>query len=232
VEYSLKRVAEMNLQIAMDFLFQLRENNNRLWFTENKNLYNEAKSEFEEFVNILIPTAKNIDPEIDVVNAKECTFRIFRDVRFSKDKSPYKINFGAFISKGGRKSPFAGYYVHLQPGESFVGGGIYMPEAKYLRAIRTKIYENVNEYKQIINSAPFNKYFSEIYGEKLKTAPRDFQKDFPDIELLKHKHYAVVHRVSDSFWTSDKLFDNLEDIFKAQLIFNQFLNEAILKEIY
>jgi len=142
----------MNLQITMDFLFQLRGNNNREWFNSNKDLYNEAKNEFEGFVNILIPTTKSIDSEIDVVSAKECTFRIFRDVRFSKNKSPYKINFGAYISKGGRKNPFAGYYIHLQPGESFVGGGIYMPESKYLKAIRKKIYENVDEYKGIINS--------------------------------------------------------------------------------
>ena len=221
----------MNLQIAMDFLFQLRENNNRNWFNTNKDLYNDAKNEFEEFVNILIPTARKIDPEIDVVSAKECTFRIFRDVRFSKNKSPYKINFGAFISKGGRKSPFAGYYVHLQPGESFVGGGVYMPESKYLRAIRTKIYGNVVEYKGIINSVLFKKYFSDIYGEKLKSAPRDFSKDFPDIELLKNKHYAVTHRVDDSFWTSEKLIDNLTEIFEAQLGFIRFLNDAIRNEI-
>ena len=221
----------MNLQIALDFLSQLKEFNNRDWFNANKDLYNEAKNEFEEFVNILIPTIKSIDSEIDVVSAKECTFRIFRDVRFSKNKSPYKINFGAFISKGGRKSPFAGYYVHLQPGESFVGGGIYMPDSKYLRAIRTKIYENVDEYKAIINGVSFKKYFSEIYGEKLKSAPRDFPKDFPDIELLKNKHYAVTFRVDDSFWNSQKLIDSLIKIFEAQLVFNQFLNGAIQREL-
>jgi uncharacterized protein (TIGR02453 family) len=221
----------MNLQKALDFLSQLREFNHRDWFNANKDLYNDAKGEFEGFVNILIPAIKSFDPEIDVGSAKECTFRIFRDIRFSKNKSPYKINFGSFISKGGRKSPFAGYYVHLQPGESFVGGGIYMPESKYLRAIRTKIYENVEQYKQIMNNAQFKKYFSEIYGEKLKTAPRDFPKDFPEIELLKNKHYAVSYRVNDSFWTTEKVIDTLTEIFKAQLPFNQFLNEAIRNEL-
>ena len=221
----------MNLQIAMDFLFQLRENNNRNWFNTNKNLYNEAKNEFEEFVNILIPTTKSIDSEIDVVSAKECTFRIFRDVRFSRNKSPYKINFGAFISKGGRKSPFAGFYIHLEPGESFVGGGVYMPESKYLKAIRTEIYENVEGYKKIISNSAFKKHFNGIFGDKLKSAPRDFPKDFEDIDLLKNKHYAVGHKVANSFWTSEKLIEELTKIFEIQFLFNQFLNKAIKKQI-
>ena len=165
-----------------------------------------------------------------MASAKECTFRIFRDVRFSKNKLPYKTNFGAYIAKGGRKSPFAGFYVHIEPTDSFVGGGVYMPESKYLKAIRTGIFEDVEAYKTIINSAEFKKYFDGVYGEKLKSAPRDFPKEFSDIELLKNKHYAVVHQVSDAFWTSENLFDNLSQIFEIQFRFNAFLNKAIRNE--
>ena len=221
----------MDLKKPTQFLTQLRKNNNRSWFNANKAQYTEAKKEFEQFVEILIPIIKDIDPGIDVTSAKECMFRIFRDVRFSKDKLPYKTNFGAFIAKGGRKSPFAGYYIHLEPGESFVGGGVYMPESKYLKAIRTEIYENVEGYKKIINSAAFKKHFSGIYGDKLKSAPRDFPKDFEDIDLLKNKHYVVAQKVANSFWTSEKSIEELIKIFEIQFLFNQFLNRAIKKQI-
>lgn len=221
----------MKLEKTLEFLTQLRDNNDRIWFHENKALYEEVKTEFEDFINAVIPIIKGIDSDVDVVNAKECTFRIFRDVRFSKNKMPYKTNFGAFISKGGRKSPFAGYYLHVEPDQSFVGGGIYMPESKYLNAIRTAIYENVEPFKKILTNKNFKKYFAEIYGEKLKSNPRDFSKDFADIELLKHKHYAVTHPVEDSFWNSENIHETLKEIFKAQCSFNTFLNDAIKKVI-
>lgn len=221
----------MNLQTSMDFLARLRENNDRTWFKANKPLYDEARREFEQFVDALIFVARDVDPDVDVLSARECTFRIYRDIRFSKDKSPYKTNFGAVIARGGRKSPFAGFYVHLEPNESFVGGGAYMPGSKHLKAIRTAIYQKTGEYKKIIRAAAFKKYFNGIYGERLKRGPRDFPKDFEDMELLKNKHYAVIHTVDDSFWTSEKLFENLARIFKTQLPLNRFLNKAIEKAI-
>lgn len=219
----------MNLQIPLEFLKQLKTNNNRDWFDKNRTLYQEAKNEFEKFVEFLIPLVKSVDKNIDVLNAKECVFRIFRDVRFSKNKLPYKTNFGAFISKGGRKSPFAGFYIHIEPGGSFVGGGVYAPQAEYLKAIRTEIFEKTEEYKSIVNNDDFKKYFVEIYGEKLKTSPRGFSKNFPDIDLLRNKNYAVVYKVNDSFWVSSKLLENLLEIFNIQFAFIEFLNKAVSK---
>lgn len=218
----------MNSKNILGFLKDLKVNNNRDWFKINEMRYQLAKNEFEDFIEEVIPALKKIDKEIDVLYAKECVFRIFKDVRFSKDKNPYKTNFGAFIAKGGRKSKYAGYYIHLEPGKSFIGGGIYMPEAPELKAIREKIYNNAGQFKKIINSHSFKKYFREIYGEKLKTAPKGFPKDFGDIDLLKFKHYAVTSEVKDSFWNSKNLLPGLSEIFKAQLPFNQFLNSAIL----
>ena len=114
--------------IILDFLSKLKENNNREWFQANKKFYEEAKSEVEAFVDDLIPRMAAFEPSLKYVTAKECMFRIFRDVRFSKDKVPYKTNMGAWITKGGRKSPGPGYYLHIQPGESMLAGGVYMPE--------------------------------------------------------------------------------------------------------
>ena len=221
----------MALEKTLAFLNQLKDNNNRPWFQEHKANYSEAKNQFDGFVNRLIPLVKGIDAGLDLSDAKACTFRIYRDVRFAKDKSPYKINFGAFIARGGRKSPFAGYYLHCEPGGSFVGGGAHMPASRFLRAIRTRIYENTDEFKAIIEASEFKKYFKEIYGEKLKTTPRGFPKDFAEIDLLRHKHYSLAHTIADDFWTAEDAVDRILDIFSAQYPFNTFINTAVEKAL-
>ena len=219
----------MDVQNSINFLDALRKNNNREWFQANKPFYDSARADVEQLVAVLIPVVREIDPEVDVVSPKECLFRIFRDVRFSKDKSPYKTNFGAFIARGGRKSPYAGYYLHIEPGASFVGGGAYMPESRYLKAIRYEIFENIDEYKAILESEGFGKYYGRMFGEKLKTAPKGFPKDFPDIDLLKNKHYAVTHRVTDDFWFSASLVDDVAEMFSVLYGLNRFLNNTIDK---
>lgn len=219
----------MDFKMIFEFLIDLQFNNNKVWFKENNDRYQLAKKGFEQFTDTLIPKLKQMDESIDITSLKECIFRIFRDVRFSKNKEPYKTNFGAFISKGGRKSPFAGYYIHIEPDKSFIGGGIYMPESNILKAIRTEIYENIDEYKGIINNSNFRKYFTEIYGDKITLAPKGFPKDFGDIDLLKNKHYAVTYPVENSFWFESAIFENLMDIFYVHYPFNKFLNRAVTK---
>lgn len=221
----------MELNSIITFLNDLKSNNNREWFKENEKEYRKSKELFEHFLDMLIPPLKQIDDSIDVRSSKDCIFRIYRDVRFSKNKEPYKNNFGAFISKGGRKSPYAGYYIHIEPGSSFVGGGIYMPESKVLNAIRNEIYTNTGDYKDIIGDTSFKKYFPGIYGEKLKMAPKGFPADYEDIELLKNKHYALACNVDDKFWSDNNLFNNIMDIFRVQYPFNRFMNEAVEKAV-
>lgn len=219
----------MDAKAIFEFLVDLQFNNNRKWFGENHDRYRHTRSEFEHFIETLIPGLQQIDNSIDVISAKDCIFRLFRDVRFSNNKEPYKTNFGAYIAKGGRKSPYAGYYIHFEPDQSFIGGGIYMPEPAILRSIRTGIYKDTNACKNIINNGKFKKYFPEIYGEPLKSAPKGFPKDFPDIDLLKYRHYAVTHQVANSFWSQKDVMNKVLDIFKVQYPFNQFLNNCIAK---
>lgn len=221
----------MELRNTFEFLVDLRLNNERNWFKENENRYKLAKLEFENYIDLLIPELKKIDETIDVISAKSCMFRIFRDVRFSKNKEPYKNNFGAFIAKGGRKSPFAGYYVHFEPDGSFLGGGIYMPQPNYLKAIRTTIFNNPKKYMNIIDNPKFKEVFGGIYGEKLKTAPRGFPKDFPDIDLLRNKHYAVIKNIDSEFWFKKDNIKKATKIFEVQYEFNKYLNE-IVKKVY
>ena len=211
----------------LDFLTVLKDNNNKDWFHANRKDYDEAKSDFEGFINKLIPAISEFDKSIKFITAKECIFRINKDIRFSKDKSPYKTNFGAFISQGGRKSKYGGYYFHIEPSSSMIAGGVYMPEPVDLKAIRNEIYYNTSEFKKIIKDKNFIKYFSELDGDKLVNAPKDFPKDFPEIDLLKFKHYVVMHSISDKEILNKNLFDLTIEIFKGMYKFNEFLNKSL-----
>lgn len=215
------------MKTVYKFLSDLKHNNNRDWFNDNKDKYNEAKNIFENYINSLIPKLKKIDKSVDINSAKECMFRIYKDVRFSKNKLPYKTNFGAVMAKGGRKSLYAGYYIHIEPESSFVGGGIYMPQAKILKAVRDNIFFDSAELKKILNNTNFKKYFSDFIGDKLKTAPRGFPKDFKDIKLLRYKNFAVSHNIDNDDITSEKSQEKILEIFKAQKPLNEYLNKIV-----
>ena len=215
-------------KVILPFLEQLQENNNREWFQANKPSYDQAKSEFETFINTLIPAIAKFDDSVKNMTAKDCIFRIFRDVRFAKDKSPYKTNFGAFIAKGGRKNHGPGYYFHLQPGESFLAGGVWMPSPDIMKKIRQEIYYNVEEFKSILNNRDFKKHFSGIDDwDRQKLAPREYPKDFPDIELLKNRSFTVSHKLSEKIISSEKLSDYALNVYKVMKPYNAFLAKAI-----
>ena len=152
-------------QKVPEYLKQLVVNNNREWFHDNKGIYNEAKVLFEDFVAAQIEAISKFDKNIEGLQPKACTFRIHRDVRFSHDKTPYKIYFGAYMSKDGRKSRHAGYYLHVEPDGSFVAGGLHMPDKDVLKDIRLRILENPLAFKKLIEDKKLRKDYPEIYGE-------------------------------------------------------------------
>ncbi len=216
----------MELKPVFEFLEALQQNNNRDWFKANEERFRQSVTIVGQLVQQLVVRINAFDGSIGQPDTRDCIFRIYRDVRFSHNKDPYKTHFGAYIAEGGKKSLKAGYYVHLQPGASFAGGGIYMPEPAVLKAIRNEIYYNTAEFKKIITAPEFTKYFDGIYGEKLKTSPKDFPKDFPEAALLAYKDYAVVHYFDDHSMTSESIIDQLVGVFEAQRHFNAFLNRA------
>ena len=214
-------------ETVLEFLKELSANNNRDWFNENKPRYLIAKNEFEEYIRNLLAAMSEFDPAMAKLDAKECIFRIYRDTRFAKDKSPYKNNMGAYFVQGGKKSGMAGYYLHIQPGESFVAGGIYMPPSPALKAIRDEIYYDVDRFKSIIFNKQFVEAYGEIMGEKLKTSPKGFDKEWPDIDLLRFKSYTVAYPVSDQEILSLGFFEKVIELFKIQYPFIQYLNKAL-----
>ncbi len=209
------------------FLAKLEKNNNREWFAENKHLYTQSFDEMLKLVERLIPRVGEFDDDIKNLDAKKCIFRIYRDVRFSKDKSPYKLNLGGFLVKGGRNSGHAGYYLHLENNNSFIAGGIYMPPAPFLKKVRQEIYFHVDEFKSILEDKENVKYFKEISGDKLVRPPKDFDPDFPDIELLKYKSYGFIHHVTNEQCLTPDFEEYVMKIFKQLSPMVKFLNRGL-----
>lgn len=217
------------MQEVLNFLSELRKNNNKEWFDQNRDRYQECRKKVLFLTELIIHEVGHFDPEVGAQNPKDCVFRIFRDVRFSVDKTPYKTNMGSFIVKGGKKSFCAGYYLHIEPGASFVGGGSYCPPADALKAMRTEIFDNPEEFKQLIFKESFRKVYPALYDDKLKTAPKGFPKDFPDIDLLKYKSFAFGENLDDSVVTSDAFVGRVVASMKELYPVNRFLNIALDK---
>jgi len=219
----------MDTVTVLDFLSQLTVNNNREWFQQNKAWYEKSRKEVEVFVSEMITTISAIDPALQTPAMKDCIFRIFRDVRFGADKSPYKTNFGAFIARGGRKSSNPGYYFHFEPGKSMLAGGVYMPQPDTLKLLRNEIYYHSDELKRIIEKPSFRKYFDQLGDfDKLKKAPKDFPADFPDIELLKYRSYIVSQDIPDDVVSDPEGYRKLVvDMVRELQPFLAFLNRAI-----
>lgn len=211
------------------FLRDLKKNNNRDWFNANKLRYEEAKKDFEQFINPLIASIGKFDKDIRGLEAKDCVFRIYRDVRFSKDKSPYKTHFGAHIVAGGKKNEMhrAGYYIHISPGDCFMAGGAYTPPADWMNAIRKEIRYNAKELKKVLNRKEFKKYFGKIEGEKLSRPPKGYEKNHPEIELLKHKSLLAVHKLKDEQVLEKSFLTHCSKVFQALYPFDKYLNQSM-----
>ncbi len=213
---------------TIDFLKKLKKNNNREWFNTNKKLYEDAKYDFEIFIFEMIQKIAEFDESVSGLEPKDCMFRIYKDVRFSKDKSPYKTNLGASINKGGRKMPYAGYYVHISPGECFLASGLYMPMPDKLLLVRNKIAARSKEFLKIVESKDFKKYFGKLWeGDSLKTAPKGFEKDHPMVHYLKMKSFIGDHIVTADKALTKNYTDYAAKVLKVIKPLNDFLNEAI-----
>lgn len=217
----------MNLRKLIDFLKALKINNDREWFQKNKTQYDLIKDEMLAFIGRLIQQISVFDPEISLVTPKECIFRIYRDVRFSKDKSPYKKHIGAFISKTGRKGNNPGYYLHFEPNNSFIAGGLYMPPPEILKAIRNEIYYNTEEFVSILSHPYFLKFFGELDDyDKLIRPPKGFSADWQHVDFVKYRSYVATHYLSEENLYSQDLESVILSVFNAIYPLNKFLNRA------
>ncbi len=215
---------------TLQFLSELRKNNERNWFEAHRNNYENARQDFTNFIQGLIQEFGKSEPVFAPIQAKNCLFRINRDIRFSKDKSPYKTNFGAYINPEGKKSIKAGYYFHCEPGGSYTGGGLWMPEPGVLANIRQEIDYNLPSFEKIIKARPFREIYGNLSaedGQLLTRVPKGYEPDNPAAEYLKFKSFVALTPVSDDELRSPGLTKKALKAFLALRPLIGFLNEGI-----
>jgi uncharacterized protein (TIGR02453 family) len=213
---------------TISFLTALKKNNKKEWFDKNRPAYEAAKADFQAFLTELIVELAKFDKPVAGLDPKKCMFRINRDVRFSKDKSPYKTNLGASISPGGRKSDIPGYYIHIEPGSAFLAGGVWMPEPDKLNAIRQEIDYNFKEFQKVVNDKNFKKHFGKLSeDEKLVNPPKGFEKDNPALEFLKLKSFVAYEELGSKDVLSKSFLKQCVQSFKAMHKLNLFLRRAL-----
>lgn len=214
---------------TLDFLKDLIKNNNREWFQANKDRHDAARENMIGFARELIAELHKTDPEIDSgLDPKKCVMRIYRDIRFSANKAPYKNNFGMSIPTRGLKNGGAEYYLHITPGGSFIAGGYWMPEGDHLKAIRQEIDYNGGELKKIISEPEFVKLFGDFRTqEQLKTIPQGYSADNEHLDLLKLKSFIVMHYLTDAEICSPDALQNIVTICNKIHPLNVFLKNAL-----
>jgi uncharacterized protein (TIGR02453 family) len=215
---------------TIKFLKNLQKNNNKPWFEKNRAVYEDAKADFAGFIQTLIDRHSKKDKSIKDLKAKDCVFRINRDVRFSKDKSPYKNNFGASINRGGKKSVYAGYYFHCQPGEAFAGGGLWVPMPADLKKVRQEVDYCFDEFRKILAAKKFIACYGDLIKDKetsLINIPQGFEKDNPAADYIKLKSFIAMKKLDDTTLTSKYLIEETLEAFEALHPLLNFLNRAL-----
>lgn len=215
---------------TLKFLKDLSKHNNKPWFDAHRQQYDDAKKDFETFIQTIIDKHGRRDTYIKELTAKNCLFRINRDIRFSKDKTPYKTNMGASISRGGRKSIYAGYYFHLEPGQSFVGGGIWMPMPEETKKVRQEIDYCLDEFRKIVESKKFKTVYGGLYIDSetsLSRVPQGFEKDNPAAEYLKLKSWIATQALKDADITSKDLVKKALMAFETLQPLVEFINRSL-----
>lgn len=226
----------MNSKNILKFIKELSENNNREWFGAHKPWYDEVRADIYAFTTEWITALAEIEPEVAVLQPKDCVYRIYRDIRFSPNKLPYKDWIGIYIAKrGGRKSPYGGYYLHFQPGNCLFAGGIWCPEPDLLKALRQDIYDNAEELDEIFAMPEVKPYLTDFDTDyMLKTVPAsfrqgnpDYPRDWPHADWLKRKTFTFSYPLSDKELESTKFLDQLMALCKAGKPINDFLNYTV-----
>ena len=213
---------------TLKFLNELAEHNNKEWFDANRPRYVEIKKKLETLITEVIAGLAATDKDVEVIVPAKSIFRINRDVRFSTNKNPYKRNMGAVLKPEGKNSCMAAYYLHIEPGNSFFGGGIYMPEPDKLKKIRQEIDYNLKDFEAILEKPSFKKFFDGIWQEeKLSRPPKGYDAENPAVEFLKNKHFIVEHHLTDAQVCSKDLMKTVIDGFKEIYPLKKFLNTAL-----
>ena len=217
---------QTNEQI-LRFLRALSANNHREWFQAHKAEYDALRLAFIDEVQQLIHRIALFDPEVVGLEAKNCLYRIYRDIRFSPDKTPYKNHFAAYIALGGRSSLRGGYYFHLEPERCLLSGGVWCPAPALLKQLRRDIYDHMEEFVDILEQPAFKRYFPGLDGESLKRMPVGYPADCPHGDILRHHDVCVVTQLDEAFFSRPDWLEQTAAIFALLAPFNRFLNYTV-----
>jgi len=210
---------------TLQFLQDLAAHNDREWFKANRPVFDAAQSNMKEFM-------KALETELGKTDHLDGSklFRIYRDVRFSKNKSPYKTSFGAFLKRATERLR-GGYYLHIQPGHSFAGGGFWAPNPADLKRIRDEIAREAKTMRAIIGDADFIRHFGQLEGEEVKTAPKGFNRNHPAIDLIRKKQFVVKRTFSDRSVTSPGFLSDVRQTFEAMRPFFDYMSEVLTTDL-
>jgi uncharacterized protein (TIGR02453 family) len=213
-------------KVILNFLDELKQNNNKPWFEGHRQEYEVARKSFEVFIDILIDKFR-ISDNLEGLSAKDCMTRIYRDIRFSRDKSPYKTNLGAMINPGGWRSNRLGYYISIEPhAQSMTAGGLYDPTADQLNRFRQSIELDAAEFKELSSARDFVDVFGEVQGDRLKTAPKGYDRDHPELAILQLKQITIIHRYSDQEVVRDDFIDRVTQDCRIMKPFLNYLSDV------
>jgi uncharacterized protein (TIGR02453 family) len=218
---------------TLQFLEDLKNNNNRDWFQANQDRYEDYKKDYRNTVDEFLEVMKPLDDTLDQLEFKDCSYRINRDIRFSKDKTPYKTHMGVWMCEGKKNTNLAGYYVHIENGTAFAGGGLYMPEAADLKKARREIDGFYEELEEILANPEFKKIYGGLEqgdGMVLKSAPKDYDKNHPAIELLKYKTFLATTKISQKELLDKNFVKNTAKKLIVLKPLVEFFNRALTTE--
>lgn len=218
---------------TLEFFKELRQNNHKEWFDQNRKRYEKVKADYLNLAGNILEEMKKVDESLDILSPKDCTFRINKDIRFSKDKTPYKTNLGIALHPFGKKMQLAAYYIHLEEGQSFVGGGLWMPEAPLLAKLRKEINYFYQDLEGILSDPNFIKTYGELDvdpGQKLIRPPKGYEAENPAIEFLKLKSFTASRKIPDNMLTSGKLIPFVKESLTTLKPMISFVNRGLMSD--
>lgn len=216
-----------DIDIVYKFLRDVAAHNDRVWFAAHRDEYDRARLIFETMAEQLIGGLAVIDPTVGHLSVKDCTYRFYRDTRFSEDKSPYKRHFGLYVAAHGKKAFHGGYYLHIEPASCMIAGGAYCLPSNILRTVRQSVVDEIEEFRSIVEAPEFRRLFPTLGMDRVKTVPKGFPRDFPFPEYIRPKDYSVATQIPDDFLRQPDWLQQTLHVFEVMKPFLDFINYTI-----